>query len=433
MYGMIEFIIIFPVFLLLGVTFISSPFVWLASLSILYILGFLFRLIVRDKKRLLYLVYTIIVSATLAVLFNDTIVSYLVVLIINGVICYRGILYAEREVEELISFTSLWKFGFPIYFTAYFVYRFSDSLNLYLDVITWSCFLLVVITLFLSNSGSLKSSTLSKQKRPFVTGSIKGKNRVYIVVILSIIAIITNFKVLQHLLYTAISAVISAIISFFSIFENDEQIENTPPASEGSMPPPLEGGEPSALAVLMEKIAEVGFYILAVVGGIIFIFFASKKVRHLFRLGYKWFMNYLNQLFHIRKSDHEENSQYVDEKESLLDLKKWGQGTKNQAKELFSTLFNRQPKWDELSDREKVRYVYRQLVKEQVNRGLPFKISDTPSKTIKDMSERRGNQQKELRTFIDTYGKARYGNDDLNSQDLEEVTFLLDSLKNKEG
>jgi hypothetical protein len=424
--GMGEFILIFPLVLLLSIYIVPIPLLWIAHLPILFILGYLFRVSVQDKKRMIYILFTIIISASSAILFYHNVLSYLFVFISNCVIFYRSILYAEREAEKLFSFPKLWIFGFPLYFIAYFLYRFIDPLTPYLKIITWAGIFLVVITLFTSNSNSLKSSTLSKQKKPFVTGSIKQKNRAYILIFISIIAIITNFKVIQIFFYKATVAVISMILSILSIFENDEPIEGTPPPAE-AVTPVLEGGEPSTIAVILDKIMQIAFYSIALIVSVALIIFAGKKLGYLLIKGLKWVLKFLNQIFHLGQREQEEGIQYFDEKESLINIKKWGHGKKNQTKELIFHLFNRKPKWEDLSDREKVRYVYRQLVENKVKQGFILKVSHTPSEIISEINKKRN--QNELKTLLKSYGKARYGKQDLSLHELEEVSLLLKSIK----
>jgi hypothetical protein len=424
--GICEFILIFPLVLLLGIYIVPRPLLWIAHLPILFIFGYLLRVFVQDKKRMIYLVFTILTSACSALLFYDNVLSYLVVFMSNCVIFYRSIQFAEREAEKLFSFSKLWMFGFPIYFIAYFLYRFIDPLSAYLNIITWAGILLVVITLFTSNSNSLKSSTLSKQKKPFVTGSIKQKNRAYILIFISIVAIITNFKDIQIFFYKATVAVISMILSFLSIFENDEPIDGSPPPNKAATPV-LEGGEPSTIAVILDKIIQFAFYSLALIVSVVLIIFVGKKLGYLLKIGFKWCLKFISKIFHLDHREHEEGIQYFDEKESLINIKKWSNGKKNQAKELIFHLFNRKPKWEDLSDSEKVRYVYRQLVENNIKQGLIFKVSRTPYEIISDINKKRN--QNELITLLESYGKARYGKQELSLRELEEVSLLLKSTK----
>ncbi|OAS82131.1 MULTISPECIES: hypothetical protein [Metabacillus] len=424
--GMSELILIFPLVLLLGIYFVPRPLLWIAHLPILFIFGYLFRVFVQDKKRMIYLVFTILISACSAILFYENLLSYLVVFICNCIIFYRSILYAEREIDKLFSFPKLWMFGFPIYFLAYFVYRFIDHLSPYLKIITWTGLLLVVITLFTSNSNSLTSSTLSKQKKPFVNGSIKRKNQAYILIFISIIAVITNFKLIQLFLYKATVAIISTILSILSIFEKNGPIESAPPPAE-SATPVLEGGEPSTIAVILDKIMQFTFYSLALIVSVALIIFAGKKLGYFLKKGLKWVLNFLNQIFHLGHREQEEGIQYFDEKESLINIKKWGHDKKNQTKELIFHLFNRKPKWEDLSDREKVRYVYRLLVENKVKQGFILKVSHTPYEIISEVNKNKN--QNELKILLKSYGKARYGKQDLSLHELEEVSLLLKSIK----
>ncbi|WP_299088703.1 DUF4129 domain-containing protein [uncultured Metabacillus sp.] len=423
-YSMIELTLIFPIVFFIAISFAPNPYLWIASLPFLFILGYFIRMIAGTQKRMVYLAAATIINAGVTMFFHDSLLTYLLIFAANSVMFYRSILYAEREIEDLIRFSSLWIFGFPIYFIAFFVFRFVDWLNPYLEIITWSCILLVTITLFLSNHHMLKTSTLSKQKKPFVTGSIKGKNRVYILVILCIIAVITNLETIKHFLKKLASTVISMIISVLSLFENEEPVESTPPPNEAAFPV-IEEGEPSAFAVIMERLMYVVFYGIALVIIAFFIIYAGKKFGRLFNLLLKWLIECLNQIFKILDSEQDEEIQYIDEKESLIDFKKWRKGKENQAREFFSQLFSRKQKWDELSDKEKVRFAYRHVVLDEVMQGLNFKVSQTPSETINEINK-GAKQQKDLHMLSEAYDKARYGNTDISLPELEQVKQLVD-------
>ncbi|KKI90053.1 hypothetical protein WQ54_23340 [Bacillus sp. SA1-12] len=423
-YGMMELTLIFPLVLFIAISFLSNPYLWIASLPFLFILGYFIRMIAGTQKRVVYLTATIFINAGVTAFFHESLLTYVLIFLANCVIFYRSILYAEREIENLISFTSLWMFGFPIYFIAFFAYRFVNRLNPYLEIITWSGILLVTITLFLSNHHMLKTSTLSKQKKPFVTGSIKGKNRAYILVILFVIAAISNLETIKHFLYKLTSTVLSMILSFLSLFEKDEPVESTLPTNEAVFPV-IEKGDPSAFAVIMEKLMYVLFFGIAIVAIVFFIIFAGKKFGRLFKLGLKWLIERLNQIFKIREIEQEEEIQYIDEKVSLIDFKKWRRGKEDQAREIFSKLFSRKPKWDELSDKEKVRFAYRQVVLDEVKQGLNFNVSQTPTETVNEI-KKSATEQKDLQILSETYDKARYGNKEISFPELEQVKHLVD-------
>ncbi|PAD68544.1 hypothetical protein CHH83_13345, partial [Bacillus sp. 7586-K] len=119
--------------------------------------------------------------------------------------------------------------------------------------------------------------------------------------------------------------------------------------------------------------------------------------------------------------------EYIDEKESLLDLNKLQSKVKEKVKGLFRNRFYQQPKWEELSDHDRVRYAYKQLVKNQILQGYQFQPSNTSTETLNDIIMRVESKRLELNTLIKSYSKARYGNKPLSSDEVEIVKALFNS------
>lgn len=426
----IEYITFLPVILFVAIYFTNKPLILIGCLPIITFLAIVFRIFVQAKIRVIYFGFTSIVSVSFVAFFYEGQLSSLIVFAMCWIVTFRAIIYAERDLEDEMTLSSLWV-GFSVYFISYFFYRYIEVLNSYLGLITWTCIFMVVTALFISNSHSLYSSTLSKQKKPFVSKVIKAKNRAFIIAMLSLIAIITNLKIVQILFLKMIEVTRQVLVWLLSITKND------PPDEEAIVPlpqtealPVFVGDGTSQLALIAEKILIFVFYVGFILITITLLVFIAIKLGPWLTTGFHWFKKFLTKIFNLKHRDDEQDYQYVDEKESLFNFEQWRQNKKEQAnKWLKDVLFRRKPKWEDLSNPQKVRYVYRQLVTEQVKQGFVFKASHTPSQIIEAMT----NQQHPYLTgLLDAYGKARYGRQHLTNEEIAEVSKVLKSLERKE-
>ena len=428
--GMIEGLVLFPVFLAIGNFIIPSKelYVWVGTLSFLFFMGSAFRTFVPDKKRWFYIIFTLLVSLLTPTFLGEGLIYIIIIYVINIIVTFRGILYSEQEWRVLFPTSFMWSFGLPSYFVGYFFYKHIERLSLYLDVFTWAGILLIISILFVSNNEHLKSATLSKESKPFVARALKVQNRLFIIITLLIIVIITNFNILQSILLKMITLIIKGIIAFMSLFDREEVIEEQPVQQNEAAMPPMEPGEPSLIALILEKIMMIVFYIAIVIAVIMLVRLLSKKIGVWVKSSWNWLKRFFNRLLNLNNQDEEENL-YFDEKESTFDWKDWRKKNQEKVKELISTVFNREPKWKDLTNNEKVRYIYRNTVIQQIKRGFKFNPYKTPIETIAELKEKSPDRASDMTVLENLYGKARYGKEEINNEEVQKVTSLIDSSK----
>lgn len=429
-YAAIEFILVFPVLVLIGIYTVTDYFLfWLASLPTFFSIGYLFSMLFNNKikTRFIYMVLMIMISVLTSLIFSDHSITTIIISLVYIFVLYRSKAYYYKSSEDLLTNFTLWVIGLPVYFFAYFIYRYFEALNPFQNIITWSGVLFIIVTLFLSNRGALKASTLPKSKKTKVSKTIKRKNYVYIIIMFGIIFLVTNFGIVKSLFYKTISLFISGILSFLSLFNHESKpIENRPPANEQPLPV-IEAGEPSTLAVILEKLMYIAFYIIVTLLFIALIIYGGRRIGHIIRTIYKWLMKQISKFLNLSEPFPQEFPEYIDEKESLLDLNKLQSKVKEKVKGLFRKRFYQQPKWEELSEHERVRYAYKQLVKNQILQGYQFQPSNTSTETLNDIIMRVESKRPELNSLIKSYSKARYGNKPLSSDEVEIVKAFFNS------
>src|SRR5690625_2243374 len=192
--GMFEYLLLFPVLIMIGINVLDDGQLWnwLLCLFALFIVGVIFRSIFLKQKWWLFILFSIIVGGMFIFIFADHLLFIIILSLILFVVVYRGMMYVGQRWEAILPLSFLWLGSLGIYFVGYFVFRFVESLNPYLNYITISGIVLIVMIMFVSNRDHLKNTTLSKDKTPFISSSIKRQNHIFLLMTILIIMLITK-------------------------------------------------------------------------------------------------------------------------------------------------------------------------------------------------------------------------------------------------
>ncbi|WP_226037348.1 DUF4129 domain-containing protein [Aquibacillus saliphilus] len=424
---MIEFLVIFPFVLTISVYTIPTNLLsyWLISLVVVLLVSIIFRLIFKNKKRWFYISILVLFSFVLPVLFGSGQLSVVIVYIVAFVFGYRGIVYAEQPGEDFTAPSVLWAYGMPSYFVSYFVYLYIDSLTAYSELISWTGVTFVILTLFISNRQKLLDATLSVQKKPKLSRSIQNHNRLFILITTLLVLIVANFTTIQTVLYNLISKTIQFIIWFFSLFGTEQSIEKEQAPSNDMYFLPNEGSDPSLFAIWLERIFLTVMFIFIAATILFLIVKFYKKFHSRLKIIFSWFVQFLNQIFGI--SNHKETSEeYIDEKEVVFDLNDWRVRTRDWTKEHVINRFKRKRNWENLTNSEKVRYLYHQFVSEQVKNGFVFHSYQTPHETLEKIKEQNQLSTDLLTKLEESYQEARYGDEQISDKTIKLLSSLID-------
>ncbi len=163
-----------------------------------------------------------------------------------------------------------------------------------------------------------------------------------------------------------------------------------------------EAGEPSAFAVLMEKVFMVLAAILLLALVLLALWAMGKGIRRL----WKRFMAYL------RRYAGETGEDYVDEAESILNWDERAQSIRNQLQNAFKRA-PKPPRWESMTGRERVRFLYRQFLKRK---------PDAKMKTAREaLSQDAEYTQPQANAFIQAYERARYSDEDISAQEADKL------------
>lgn len=418
----VEYLLLLPIFLVGGIL-LSSRFslvVWLGSFLIAYLLGAVFKTLFEKKQWWIYAFFVVIAGVSLGFLIGDHWVTWIVLTIMYPVVIYRGIRYLSTAPENMLPISIMWVGGFITYFVAYLCFRYLDPLVDYLPIITVGGILYVIATLFLSNSEQLKRSTLEKGKTPTIHKTIKRQNKIYLSLTIVVIFLLAMGSFVQD-------SMLKFVRWLLNLLAGDGEIKEVPPDDAPPADPDMSGlfddevKEPSLFWEILEKITITLVYIGLAIVVILLLLLLLKKTRVWVIKLYHRIMNFLKTLGG-RFSDDTENTLYEEEKESIFDFKEWTEEQKQRMKSFTNRMFKRKVNWNTLSNREKVRYVYRHFILQQADAKIE---SETPREVLNKLSNEPNLNAEKITALQVAYEKVRYGDQEISDTEVEEIHQLI--------
>ncbi|GGM19848.1 hypothetical protein GCM10011351_02140 [Paraliobacillus quinghaiensis] len=401
-----EYLTLFPVILLLTALFVPSPLEieWLVTVFLLYVLGLCFGRISGTKKRWIHIGFSLLCAVIVTWLFYSTIISGVALFLIGGIAAFRGIQYSYIERQLLLPIHFQWSFGVSFYFIGYFLFKYIESLAEYNTFITASGLIFLVILLFVSNADHLQQATLAKKPKNAVNKVIQKQNRLYVVVTLGAIFLLTQFGTIKSLLSFVISALLKLISDGSPIEEPLEQGPEEKPINSVQ-----EIIEPSIYVEILEMVATVIAFIFLIIGIGFFLYKISKHFRYIMQQIFQIIHKLIT--FFGKKSPVADSSEtYNDEKETLFDLSNWRKKVLNQTKTLVKRTFSREKRWEELSAVDQIRLLYRKLIIKARRNGYTFKKSETAHECLSRIDLQQAISKEKQEHLDKLYNQARYSN-----------------------
>lgn len=426
--GIVEIIVFLPVILALAIYFIPSSlhFVWFLSLPLFFIVGIVFGVILRGKRKWIHTILFVFLSFFYAFeIIDSTIGAIIVSLVVGYLFLYRGLLFVENTWANVFPVTFFWA-GLLIYFFSYFFYLNNEALSPYLSVITWAGVLSIVITLFVTNSRHLADATLSGEDNPHVNRTLKWQNRFFLIITIVVVFFIVNFNLIQGAFYSIVGTILYWVSWFFNLFNSED------PPVDGSVTPDfsMEMGEESETSVLGEMIGQIFMvigYIAVIVFGFIFLYFLMKKLWFVFMHISNWIIKFLNGMVG-GLNNIQEKSHYVDEKESVINWEEWRKNSGERVRNWLSS-FKGGPRWEELNNnRDKIRFLYRHFMFQRVKEGFEMRSSRTPLENIDKIKEKYdiNAEESDLDQLGEAYIKARYSEKEMSDEEVKKTKGLFE-------
>ncbi|RRJ63561.1 hypothetical protein EHV15_11970 [Paenibacillus oralis] len=297
-----------------------------------------------------------------------------------GAFCWlQGVTAALR----IGNFRLYWS-GVALYFAAGIAFPRIPGLEGTVPLLTWSGAACLALALFVTNNSLLRYSSLSGDPAERLPGGLKRHNRLFIgvIVIVSLALAAGAGGWLGRLLWGLLKTFVRWLARPGEQGPPPEQAVELPPMQP--MLPAAEAHEPGIWARLLD-IAFYSIGILALAAALGFgLYWLYRNAGGVWRRAIDRLLDLLR-----REKAVQENAAYRDEEIRIFTweaaLKKW--------KKAGSALFRsgKAERWEDLRDnRERVRYLYRRLLKAEREGGYRIKPHLTPYETALDIRQERG-------------------------------------------
>ncbi|MBP1990266.1 hypothetical protein [Paenibacillus eucommiae] len=455
-FSLIEILAFFP---LLAA---SQPFIFKTPLSLtllqfllLYMLGFaggVSKILVRVVYAVLY---ALAVGTLVSLAFQGAGWQGWISSVLGLFVVLRGIKLAGTPWTVMFP-APVFSVGLLTYFIAVPVMTYVEKLQPYRALTNGLGFLALVIFLFYLNRVQLMGATLSGYNKAFssVSLSVRRLSRIWLIVILAIIALIGFFPQLKDGVYWLFKRIVAFIVG---LFPESKPQETPPPTSMPSPPaglPSMEEGEPSWLAQLLEKMAVYVGYTIAGILIILTLYLLIKKLLPLVMKGIRKLLGRLRM-----DTNHSDDSSYQDEKELLLEWKDIPKNWLSGLNRFFSRDDKRKVQWAQLqNNKERIRYLYTALILQASDKGYKLNKSHTPYEVERELSSsgissaiplardnmgsRAGNKlnyekngtagsANEKNSIAELYNKVRYGDSDISDAEMKTIMETAEPLTKK--
>ncbi len=408
MQSAIEILFIFPI--LLAITIYAYPngqvLTIIAGLVGYYLVGILLSRFLRNKSNAIYAVLSLVIG----------IFSLLIIGSFKSFSFLHGIMASFSIFRGIRINKSNWMKQSPIpvfnlllatYFVFNVMFLMSKSLYPYVGLLNIAGLFMIVVFLSLCSLEQLKGAFFKLGSKSRIPSTLLKFNITSLIIILVLIISLSRFKPFWDSVIVLGKSVVLVIYSFFSrlSFSTDG---NNVPTEEIQMFGKKYSNDISILDVIsniLRVAVLIGFAILTIY--VIFKFIYKIAV---------WLSS---------KSEEnrvkENTLGYVDEKELLLkSSSRYRPNIKS-----FLHLFSKEKSWkDLLTNRDKVRFIYRQKVLSFIKKDFGFKNSLTPNELAKEVERL---YKENISDLTSSYNKARYSYEDIEDSELN----ILISKQNK--
>lgn len=410
--GFIELLFFLPLVLTAAVYTLTDDAVWpwIVSAGICYWVGSVIIGARTIKRRVFRLMLAACIGILLTmlsfVLFEQelTLVPIVVCGLISAVFAYRGMASLVRG--WLISFSnSQLLIAVCLYVAVQPLKLFLlKELTAYNGVLIVCGIAAVILFFFIANERHLGSETADTGKSA-TTLAFKRQNRLWIAILLVLIAVLAMFRQIQHAVERFFRQIIDAIMAWMNR-PRENEVQSEPPSEA---PPPVmpqtETKPPADWVVILEQILKVAATILVIVIVCVLLYFLGKKL-------YRLVQSFISKMMERSADRQSDDADYTDEVESLMSYTKLKDQLNGSLQRLRLRGKDRELGWNDMvSNAERIRYLYTRLLHGGMKLGYSVIPSLTPRETADDMTKKKQNviASEQMKPLIEAYEAVRYG------------------------
>lgn len=316
-------------------------------------------------------------------------------------------------------FTSYILMGFLLYpLTVWLLHR-IDAAHPLLSVLPVSGTAGILLALVLLNRQQIRDAGTVLERRLHIPGVLMRKNALYLAVFSALLLAGSAWGFFARLVMGLFDGAARLLVKFYQWYASllATNTQNAGPAQAAAPEDALMGAdeEPALWAQILEKIvvavALLGLLALVLWG----LYRLSKQIRPMLKRLRAWLAIVLEGLKTFFIGDRQaipEDPGFVDEVESLLHN---NESTLTAARRWLSERLTREPGYGAMkSDRERIRWLYRNLLRREAHRGFEADASMTPTETMHLLAGAHDRRERSIRppqnpeAVARLYGQARY-------------------------
>ncbi|WP_020616253.1 DUF4129 domain-containing protein [Paenibacillus daejeonensis] len=421
--GVIETLLFYPLLLLLAEYLLPQPTVWLwsAVLPLLYGAGHGACLLLKLDKVYKRLAFVLIAGAGWGLLWFGGSWQTAFPVLWSMVALFQGTRAADREWDARFPMSAMFT-GVGLYFALSIATVYRAELAQYGWLIAILGLLALAVTLYRFNADAIRQQTLSGSRKAEVASSVSWLNRLLVFGLLIAAVGITMLRSIQQ----AFGWLREQIMALLQLLPSgpDEAPPEQPAMPDMPQPPMMgeEPTEPSAFMKWLEQAAMIAMYVLIALVLLYACYAIGKRLPGWLRRLYKVLTAWIN-----RDDRQGEDLGYVDHVESLIKTRDRGPGLRDRWKDRFAEWNRRKPRWsDEMTNEERVRYLYRRWLQAARKEGYELKSYLTPLETVADIERWRHRSSTEDLPVTQLYELVRFGDKPVQDDQVTELKRLME-------
>lgn len=405
LYSILESFSLFPFFLWMNTLFLSQLFsgdllllyfiVYPLSTGLAFIYQHLIARVFFTIGILALFVYIVPFSSTF-----QTVTGCF----IFGILIQRGFMYRLSDPEAAFPRTLMWTISLPSYFVSYFFY----NSNHYEGWLVGSALILIMHLLIITNQEHLNSKERGQHGKTSMLRIIRRQNYVYLGMLMATLFLLLRYNVVA-------TGLVFVLKQLFKLLGQNELAQTPPEELPGPQSMDLsniEVREASAFILIVDKILEVIMMLIVSLAILGLLYLLIKRLPVIGKQIEGAMKRIFNIIFNRRRVvSFDKVSAYEDESSQVFHLGEW----LNQRKHMFKRGKTATIRWQTLSTKKQVRYLYKQLIKKGESLGISYHASLTAKEYLKLLPKQLFEEDQWQQHLTELYNKARYSTHDIYS------------------
>lgn len=383
----------------------------------------LFRVLLPKRFRPYLLIAGMLAGVGLSLHFSPNLFFRLAASVLLAIILWHAVRMIEQGNPSSF-FSSFLLLGFLLYPLIAFVFSRSTLFAHMVPLLGYTGTAGILLALILINRQQIREAGTILERKLHLPASLMRRNGFYLAIFIALVVAAASWELFSRLvsgLFTMVGRVIGAIIAFLAgLYRPENPVPDTggEPAAAPDMLPPA---EPTPR--WMEILEQILIIVVAVALGLLLLWGLYKLVKRLIpslKKAFLFLSNWLRKVFWGDDRQMETDPGFVDEVESLL---KQNETALSAARRWLMERMAHEPGYGTMkTDGERVRWLYRNLLRHEMKHGFVFEPGDTPAEILKKLMDgKRRHQRLDADTASRLYGLVRYGGAEADPEAVQQM------------